>query len=91
MISQLKISAVLVAAILATGCAGKSATEADFGNSTRNMIAKQAVGAGGALRPDEPIQSGDGRRLEGVDGAYTSNVGDASRVVNQTKNEGGAN
>jgi hypothetical protein len=81
MLSGLKIAIALLSILLATGCANYSATEADFGNSVRNVIAKQQLGNGGALDEDEPLQSTDGRRVENVTRVYQTNVGDPAAVV----------
>ena len=67
------------------GCAGVSQTEADFRNSMENVIAKQQIPVTGTLGPNEPIDSGDGRRLENVNTIYQTNVGDPSPVVRQVE------
>lgn len=64
------------------GCA-VSHTEADFGNSVRNVVDKQQMRPTGPLKADEPIQGGDGRRLENVNTVYQTQVGDPSPVVRQ--------
>ena len=65
-----------------TGCA-VSQTEAEFGNSVRHMMARQAIAPSGPLQADEPIQTGDGRRLENVNTVYQTYVGDPTAVVKQ--------
>jgi hypothetical protein len=89
MISKMKIVIALVSGLLTAGCSTYSATEADFGNSVRNVIAKQQLGTGGPLDEDEPLESTDGRRIENVTRVYQTNVGDPSGVVG-TKELNGA-
>ena len=67
------------------GCAGVSQTEADFRNSVENVIAKQQMAPTGTLGPNEPIETGDGRRLENVNTVYQTRVGDPSPVVRQVE------
>lgn len=71
--------------VLLVGCVSPSATEEDFGNSVRNVLAKQQIAPTGPLQPDEPLQSGNGRRLENVNSVYQGNVGDPSPVVRQVE------
>jgi hypothetical protein len=81
MLSRTKIAVLLVSVLVAAGCSTYSATEADFGNSVRNVIVKQQLGEGGALDEDEPLRSTDGRRVENVTKVYQTNVGDPASVV----------
>jgi hypothetical protein len=74
-----------------TGCVGTSPTEEDFGNSVGNIIAKQQMTPTGPLKADEPIESGNGRRLENVNTIYQTNVGDPSPVVRQVEVESQGN
>ena len=76
MILRLKVLSAMVGLVLISACAATSPTEADFGNSIRNMVAKQQMPGSGPLKADEPIPVGDGRRLENVTTAYQSHVGD---------------
>ena len=76
MILRLKVLFALVGLVLISACAGTSATEADFGNAARNVIAKQQMPVSGPLKEDEPIAAGDGRRLENVNTTYQTHVGD---------------
>ena len=76
MIIRLKVLSALVSLVLISACAGTSSTEADFGNSARNMVAKQKMPGSGPLEADEPIATGDGRRLENVNTTYQTHVGD---------------
>lgn len=65
------------------GCAGVSQTEAEFGNSVRHIVARQQIAPSGTLEADEPIRSGDGRRLESVTTVYQTYVGDPTPVVRE--------
>jgi hypothetical protein len=76
MILRLKVLFALAGLVLISACAVTSPTEADFGNSARNLIAKQQMPATGPLKADEPITVGDGRRLENVNTTYQTHVGD---------------
>jgi len=83
-------SAVLVASfLLVAGCAS-SPTEADFGNSVRNVIAKQQLPSSGPLADDEPLQSTDGRRGENVANVYQRHVGDPAAVSRTKEIQSGA-
>jgi hypothetical protein len=58
------------------GCSNvESAVEADFGNSVRHMIQAQTLNPQNSLLPDpEPVDSGNGERLNGVMEAYKTDV-----------------
>ena len=88
--SKSRLAAALASVLLAAGCA-HSPTEADFGNSVRNVIQKQQVGSGGPLRPDQPLETTDGRRMESVTRVYQTNVGDPSAVVTTKEVSSGGN
>ena len=92
MILRLKVLFALAGLVLISACAVTSPTEADFGNSARNVIAKQQMPATGPLKADEPITVGDGRRLENVITTYQTHVGDpqpdGSTRFQQIKAEG---
>ncbi|MCZ6539677.1 MAG: hypothetical protein O6922_07610 [Chloroflexi bacterium] len=69
----------LIFAIALTAVAGcsnlESATERDFGNSVHAMIQGQLLNPQEALLPDpEPVDHGNGERLNNVLGVYTSDV-----------------
>jgi PBP1b-binding outer membrane lipoprotein LpoB len=83
------IAAVLGVALVA-GCSSYSATEATFGDSVHNVIAKQQLGAGGPLAEDEPLESTDGRRMENVTRVYQTNVGNPAAVVGTKEISGGS-
>ena len=87
---QLKILVASLSLAWLPACTSVSPTEEDFGNSVRNFVAKQQMTPSGSLEADEPIQSGDGRRLEGVTSVYQDNVGDPSPVVRQVEVQKGA-
>ena len=87
MLSQLKTATAVAITILICGCQASS-TEENFGSSVRNMIAQQQIESTGPLQPNEPLASGDGRRLESVTTVYQSMVGDPGPVVRQIKVEG---
>ena len=89
MLSQLKVPVAVFASLLISACTSVSPTEQDFRNSVENMIAKQQIKPTGPLQADEPIQSGDGRRLENVLTVYQTHVGDPTPVVREVKVEGG--
>jgi len=83
------MAVLVISVVLVTGCA-HSPTEADFGNSVRNVIAKQQLPSKGPLQDDEPLQSTDGRRGESVTTVYQTMVGDPGAVVRSTKVQSGA-
>jgi hypothetical protein len=62
--------------VVATGCASRpSATERDFGNSVRSMINEQTLNPMDAMLPDpEPVDHGNGERLNNAMEAYKSDV-----------------
>jgi len=70
--------AMLLGAMLfiGTGCAShESATERDFGNSVRSMINEQTLNPMNAMLPDpQPVDHGNGERLNNAMEAYTSDV-----------------
>lgn len=73
----------LIFAIALTAVAGcsniESATERDFGNSVHAMIQGQLLNPQEALLPDpEPVDHGNGERLNNVLGVYTSDVSSPS-------------
>ena len=72
------IFAIALAAV--TGCSThETATEKDFGNSVHAMIQGQTLNPQEALLPDpEPVDHGNGERLNNVLGAYTSDVSSPS-------------
>ena len=72
------ITAIALTAI--AGCANyETATESDYGNSVRSMIQAQTMNPQEALLPDpEPVDHGNGERLNNVLGAYTSDVSSPS-------------
>lgn len=59
-----------------SGCySGKTATEEDFGNSVRQMSRAQTLNPETTTLPDpEPIDQGDGDRLNNVLETYRSDV-----------------
>ena len=81
----LKIGISLLVLVTCTACETTSPTEEDFGNSVRNAIAKQTMESQGTLAADEPLDSGDGRRLTNVTSVYQNRVGDPSPVVKQVE------
>jgi hypothetical protein len=72
------IFAIALAAV--TGCSThETATEKDFGNSVHAMIQGQTLNPQEALLPDpEPVDHGNGERLNNVLGVYTSDVSSPS-------------
>ena len=66
--SWTRLALLLALATGLYGCGAYPTTEAEFGNSVRQMIRSQAVYTG-AVDPD-PAESGDGQRLESVLDAY---------------------
>ena len=62
--------------ISSTGCStGPTAVERDYGNSVRNMIKAQTLDPIAAAAPDpNPVDYGDGERLEHVLDAYRGDV-----------------
>ena len=62
--------------ISSTGCStGPTAVERDYGNSVRNMIQAQTLDPLAAAAPDpNPIDYGDGERVDHVLEAYRSDV-----------------
>lgn len=86
MSSYSKILMVVASTWWLTGCA-VSQTEAEFGNSVRHMMTEQRIAPSGPLKADEPIQSGDGRRLENVTTVHQSHVGDPKMVVKEMEVE----
>ena len=78
-----KFGVVLLMAFSCAACETTSQTEDDFGNSVRNMVAKQSMDSKGPLAADEPLDSGDGRRLDYVNTVYQTSVGDPAPVVKQ--------
>lgn len=86
MSSYSKTLLVLASTWWLTGCA-VSQTEAEFGNSVRHVMARQQIAPSGPLKADEPIQSGEGRRLENVTTVYQTYVGDPTPVVKEMEVE----
>jgi hypothetical protein len=75
----IKISSGLLLALTlgaTTGCSGaKTATEADFGNSVRQMSQAQTLNPTTRSLPDpDPIDYGDGERLNNVMETYRQDV-----------------
>jgi hypothetical protein len=66
------------------GCAGvygPSATEREFGNSVRHVVESQKANPEASRDPDpNPVNYGDGARLEPVLEAYRTDVGTPSEV-----------
>jgi len=62
--------------IIATGCSSpQTATELDFGKSVRSMITEQTLNPMNGTLPDpEPVDHGDGERLNNAMEAYKSDV-----------------
>jgi len=87
--SIVKMAVMVISVVLVAGCA-HSPTESDFGNSVRNVIAKQQLPSKGPLKDDEPLQSTDGRRGATVTTVYQTTVGDPGAVVRSTKVQSGA-
>lgn len=52
------------------GCSAYPETQADFGNSVRHMVSSQTVDSG-PVDPN-PVETGDGQRLDGVLEGYRS-------------------
>ena len=79
---RLLINGLIFAIALAAtaGCANQeSATESDFGNSVRSMIQAQTMNPQEALLPDpEPVDYGNGERLNNVLDAYKGDVSSPS-------------
>lgn len=77
-VSQPLVNGLIIAIMLiaVAGCANqKSATESDFGKSVRSMIHAQTLNPQEALLPDpEPVDHGNGERLNHVMEAYKSDV-----------------
>jgi type IV pilus biogenesis protein CpaD/CtpE len=70
----------LALVLLSTGCAAwnkETATERDFGNSVRSMIANQTANPEPAA-PDS--ESGDGPRLEAVLESYRADAGSRQAI-----------
>ena len=70
--------------LLSSGCAwqGETATERDFGNSVRTMVAEQT--ANPEPRPVS-TQTSDGQRLEQVIEDYRKTVGERRRLDKSTR------
>jgi type IV pilus biogenesis protein CpaD/CtpE len=75
------ISALVAgAALLAAGCAtGPEAVEKDFGNSVRHMRQAQIANPSAPV-DNNPIDHGDGQRINGAIDAYRQGVVEPSSV-----------
>lgn len=67
-----RICFTLFAAALVAACSAYPGVEEDYGNSVRHMVRMQKV-VTGPVDPD-PVETGDGERLNGVVEAYRSDV-----------------
>ena len=73
--NALKLFAIALLLVVTSGCANESAVERDFGNSARHVFRAQTLDPIAAVAPDpEPVDYGDGQRLEAVIDAYREDV-----------------
>lgn len=79
--SKIRALFASTALLVAAGCAatGPEAVEADFGNSVRAMRQAQIANPSAPVDND-PIDHGDGQRVNGAIDAYRKGVGDRSAV-----------
>lgn len=73
----------LMLSVAISGCAGTGPknVERDYGNSVRQMIAGQTLDPSTAAKPDpDPVDSGDGERLNNVLETYQSDVAKPEEV-----------
>ena len=78
-IRNLRALVASAALLAAAGCAtGPEAVEADFGNSVRAMRQAQIANPSAPVDND-PIDHGDGQRVNGAIEAYRKGVGDLAR------------
>lgn len=68
---QLKLLPVLLTIAVLTACAAYPSTEADYGNSVRQMVRSQIVTAPGDTNP---VETSDGERQNNVLEAYRTDV-----------------
>lgn len=71
---------IAAAGFLAVGCSstgGQTATERDFGNSVRHMVKAQTANPSPST---DPVESGDGQRLEHALESYRTSVGKPESV-----------
>jgi type IV pilus biogenesis protein CpaD/CtpE len=73
-----KLTLTSLLTLLVSACATQeTATERDFGNSVRDMVARQTANP----KPEAPgEESGDGARLEAVIDAYRSDAGSRQAI-----------
>ncbi len=72
-------AAITLAGALATGCAGQTKTEREFGVAVRAVQTAQIYDMGAALYPDkEAVTGGNADRLENVVKAHASDVAETS-------------
>jgi hypothetical protein len=75
------VSLVLVAATSACSGTGPRNVERDYGNSVRQMVAGQTLDPATANNPDpNPVDSGDGDRLNNVLEAYRGDFSKPAEV-----------
>jgi hypothetical protein len=82
------VLAALASVMLISACESVGPSEEHFGEAVRNFVSHQQLESQGPLEQDEPIASGNGRRLEAVITVHQSHVGDPGSVVNDMKVEG---
>jgi type IV pilus biogenesis protein CpaD/CtpE len=77
---MIPISTAAIFALLSISGCETTATERDFGNSTRAMIQGQTADPMAAMVPDpDPIATGDGERLNTVIETYREPAPEATR------------